>query len=104
GRGSARLALWRARPGVCESRRGAKLASSIRDAPADNDRAVRVTALIVLAVIRWDERRMQESLDLCQEAIVLAARKPSDIRLAEARLALASRLVDIRKFDQAAIL
>jgi DNA-binding CsgD family transcriptional regulator/tetratricopeptide (TPR) repeat protein len=103
-RGHATIALLQALAGVCDSRRGAKLASSIRDAPAENDRDVRVTALIVLAVIRWDEGRMQESLDLCQEAIVLAARKPSDVRLAEARLALASRLVDIRRFDQAAIL
>jgi DNA-binding CsgD family transcriptional regulator len=103
-RGHATIALLQALGSVCDSRRGAKLASSIRDAPAENDRDVRVTALIVLAVIRWDEGRMQESFDLCQEAIVLAARKPSDVRLAEARLALASRLVDIRKFDQAAIL
>jgi DNA-binding CsgD family transcriptional regulator/tetratricopeptide (TPR) repeat protein len=103
-RGHATIALLQALAGVCDSRRGAKLASSIREAPTENDRNVRVTALIVLAVFRWDEGRMQESLDLCQEAIVLAARKPSDVRLVEARLALASRLVDIRRFDEAAIL
>jgi DNA-binding CsgD family transcriptional regulator len=103
-RGHATIALLQALAGVCDSRRGAKLASSIMDAPAENDRDVRVTALIVLAVIRWDEGRMQESLDLCQEAIVLAARKPADVRLAEARLALASRLIDVRRFEQAAIL
>jgi hypothetical protein len=72
-RGHATIALLQALAGACEGRRGAKLASSIRDAPTDNDRDVRVTALIVLAVIRWDEGQMQESLDLCQEAIVLAA-------------------------------
>ncbi len=103
-RGHATIALLQALAGACEGRRGAKLASSIRDAPTENDRDVRVTALIVLAVIRWDEGQMQESLDLCQEAIVLAASKPSDVRLAQARLALASRLVDIRRFDEAAIL
>ncbi len=103
-RGHATIALLQALAGACERRRGAKLASSIRDAPTENDRDVRVTALIVLAVIRWDEGQMQESLDLCQEAIVLAASKPSDVRLAQARLALASRLVDIRRFDEAAIL
>jgi len=103
-RGHATIALLQALAGVCDSRRGAKLASSIREAPTENDRDVRVAALIVLAVIRWDEGQLQESLDLCQEAIVLAARKPSDVRLAQARLALASRLVDIRRFDEAAIL
>jgi DNA-binding CsgD family transcriptional regulator len=103
-RSHATIALLQALAGVCDSRRGAKLASSIRDAPTGNDRDVRVTALIVLAVIRWDEGRMQESVDLCQDAIVLAARKPSDVRLAEARLALASRLVDIRRYDEAMIL
>ena len=103
-RGNATIALLQALAGVCDSRRGAKLASSIREAPTENNRDVRVTALIVLAVIRWDEGQLQESLDLCQEAIVLAARKPSDARLTQARLALASRLVDIRRFDEAAIL
>jgi DNA-binding CsgD family transcriptional regulator len=103
-RSHATIALLQALAGVCDSRRGAKLASSIRDAPTENDRDVLVTALIVLAVIRWDEGRMQESVDLCQDAIVLAARKPSDVRLAEARLALASRLVDIRRYEQAMIL
>ena len=103
-RGHATIALLQALAGVCDRRRGAKLASSIREAPTENDRDVRVTALIVLAVTRWDEGQMQESLDLCQEAIVLAARKPCDVRLAQARLALASRLVDIRRFAEAAIL
>jgi len=101
-RGLATIALLEALAGVCDRKRGGKLAASIRDAPGDHGRDVRVTALIALAVMRWDEGRMQESLDLCEEAVLVAGRKPADLRLGEAQLALADRLIDIGRFTEAA--
>ena len=103
-RGRALIALLQARAGTGDNLRGAELAACIRKAPDDHNREVRVTALLVLGVIRWDQGQMQESLELCQEAILLAARKPADTRLTEARLTLASRLADIRRFGEAATL
>jgi DNA-binding CsgD family transcriptional regulator/tetratricopeptide (TPR) repeat protein len=103
-RGLATIALLEALAGVCDRKRGGKLAASIRDAPGDHGRDVRVTALIALAVMRWDEGRLRESLDLCEEAVLLAGRKPADLRLGEAQLALASRLIDLGRFTAAATL
>jgi DNA-binding CsgD family transcriptional regulator len=103
-RDRALIALLQARAGIGDNLRGAELASCIRESPGDHGRGVRVTALLALAVIRWDQGRMEESLELCHEAILLAARKPPDVRLTEARLTLASRLADIRRFGEAATL
>lgn len=100
-RGLATIALLEALAGMCDRKRCGKLAASIREAQGDHGRDVRVTALIALAVMRWDEGRIQESLDLCEEAVLLAGRKPADLRLGEAQLALASRLIDIGRFADA---
>ncbi len=103
-RGRALIALLQALAGTGDNRRGAELAAAIRAAPDDHGRPVLVTALLVLALIRWDQGQLAASLELCQEAIVLAATKPADVRLAEARLTLASRLADLRRFGEAATL
>jgi DNA-binding CsgD family transcriptional regulator/tetratricopeptide (TPR) repeat protein len=103
-RGLATIALLQALAAVCDRKRGGELAACIADAPGDYGRDVRVTALIALAVMWWDEGRMRESLDLCEDAVLLAGRKPADLRLGEAQLALASRLIDIGKFTEAATL
>ena len=97
----ALIALLQALAGRHDNRRGTDIASAIRRQPADYTREVRVAALIVLSLIRWDEGRMGEALQLCHESVLLAGGNPPDVRLAQARLTLAARLVDVRRFGEA---
>jgi DNA-binding CsgD family transcriptional regulator len=101
-RDEATIALLQALTGSRDSHRGAEIAADIRDRPAGHTREVRVAALIVLALIRWDEARISEALDLCREAVLLADGRPPDLRLAQTRLTLAARLMDIRQLTEAA--
>jgi len=103
-RGRATIAVLQALTGLKDGRRCAEIASGIRQSPRSHTRAERVAALIVLAVIGWDSGRMQESLELCEQAVRLASRKPPDARLTQARLTLAGMLVDIRRYAEAAAL
>jgi DNA-binding CsgD family transcriptional regulator/MoxR-like ATPase len=101
-RDRARIALLQTLAHGRDNRRGVGLAREIREAPEGHTREARVAALIVLAVIRWDEGRMADGLALCEEAVLLASQNPPDIRLPQARLTLAARLVDLRRFADAA--
>lgn len=100
-RDHATVVLLQALASGWETRRAGQLACDIRATPKTHTREVLVAALIVLAALRWDEGLMAESLDLCREAVLLAGEIPPDARLAQARLALASNLVDIHRFDEA---
>jgi DNA-binding CsgD family transcriptional regulator/tetratricopeptide (TPR) repeat protein len=100
-RDHATVVLLQALASGRETRRAAQLACDIRATPKTHTREVLVAALIVLAALRWDEGQMTESLDLCREAVLLAGNRPPDARLAQARLALASYLLDIHRFDEA---
>jgi ATP/maltotriose-dependent transcriptional regulator MalT len=97
-RDHALIALLQALAGRHDNRRGGKIASAIRREPAGYTQEVRVAALIALALFRWDEGRMSEALQLCHESILLAGEHTPDLRLAQARLTLAARLVDVRRF------
>ena len=96
------ITLLQALAGRPDNRRGAQLASAIRRQPAGYTREVRVAALIAASLIRWDMGLMQEALQLCHESVLLAGENPPDARLGQARLTLAARLVDIRRFGEAA--
>lgn len=100
-RDHALIALLQALAGRHDNQRGGEIASIIRRQPAGHTQEVRVAALIVLALIRWDEGRMSEALELCHESVLLAEGNPPDLRLAQARLTLAARLVDVRRFAEA---
>lgn len=97
----ALIALLQALAGRPDNRRGADIASAIRRQSAGYTREVQVAALIVLSLIRWDEGRMAEALQLCHESVLLAGGNPPDVRLAQARLTLAARLIDLRRFGEA---
>jgi DNA-binding CsgD family transcriptional regulator len=100
-RDHALIALLQALAGRHDNRGGGQIASAIRREPAGYTQEVRVAALIVLALIRWDEGRMSEALQLCHESILLAGGTVPDLRLAQAWLTLAARLVDVRRFAEA---
>ena len=58
-------------------------------------------ALVARAVIMWDWGRLAEALDLSAEAVRMAVSQVPDARQSHPHLFLASRLVDLRRFDEA---
>ena len=60
-----------------------------------------IAALIVRAVIMWDGGLLAEAMDLSAEAARLAADQQPGARQWHPHLFLASRLVDLRRFEEA---
>jgi len=60
-----------------------------------------IAALVARAVVMWDRGRLAEALDLSAEAVRMAAGRQPDARQGHPHLFLASRLVDLRRFDEA---
>jgi DNA-binding CsgD family transcriptional regulator/tetratricopeptide (TPR) repeat protein len=100
-RADAKIALLQGLIGVRDSRRGGLLAESILAAPEHESRDVVITALVARAMILWDAGRLIEALALSADAVRLAADGQPSARQCHPHLFLASRLVDLRRFDQA---
>jgi DNA-binding CsgD family transcriptional regulator/tetratricopeptide (TPR) repeat protein len=100
-RADAKIALLEGMTGMRDNRRAGRLAESIL-AAAEQERAdVVITALVARAAIMWDRGRLGEALDLSAEAVRMTASRRPDARRSRAHLFLASRLVDLRRFEEA---
>jgi DNA-binding CsgD family transcriptional regulator/tetratricopeptide (TPR) repeat protein len=100
-RAGARIALLQALTARRDNRRAGELAAAILAVPGEEHSDVVIGALVVLAAISWDAGRLGEALDLSAEAVSNAAWESPDARHFHPHLFLASRLVDLRRFDEA---
>lgn len=97
----ATIALLQALIVLRDNRRASKLAEDIL-ARRDEERADAViAALVALAITRWDAGRLADALDLSAGAVRHAAGQPPGVRHFCPHMFLASRLVDLRCFDEA---
>jgi DNA-binding CsgD family transcriptional regulator/tetratricopeptide (TPR) repeat protein len=100
-RAEAKIAMVQGLTGLRDSRRASGLAESILAAPREERSDVVIAALIVRAVTRWDRGRLAEALNLSAEAVRMAVSQVPGARPSHPHLFLASRLVDLRRFDEA---
>jgi ATP/maltotriose-dependent transcriptional regulator MalT len=100
-RADAKVALLHCLIGLRDSRRAGLLAESILAAPEHESVGVVITALVARAMILWDGGRLSEALALSADAVRLTAGRQPDVRQCHPHLFLASRLVDLRRFDEA---
>jgi DNA-binding CsgD family transcriptional regulator/tetratricopeptide (TPR) repeat protein len=100
-RAEAKIAMVQGLTGLRDHRRASGLAESILAAPQQERSDVVIAALVVRAVIAWDRGRLAEALEESAEAARMAAGRVPDARQAPPHLFLASRLVDLRRFDEA---
>jgi DNA-binding CsgD family transcriptional regulator len=100
-RAEAKIAMVQGLTGLRDNRRAGGLAESILAAPQSERSDVVIAALVVRAVIAWDRGRLAEALDESAEAVRMAVSQVPDARQSHPYLFLASRLVDLRRFDEA---
>ena len=100
-RADAQVAMLQGLTGLRDNRRAGRLAESILAARGQERRDVVIAALVAQAVIMWDGGRLAEALDRSAEAARMATGQPADARRFHPHLFLASRLVDLRRFDEA---
>jgi len=100
-RAEAKIAMVQGLTGLGDSRRANRLVESILAAPGAERRDVVIAALVARAVTMWDQGRLAEALDLSAEAVRKAVGQVPDARQSHPHLFLASRLVDLRRFDEA---
>jgi DNA-binding CsgD family transcriptional regulator len=100
-RAEAKIAMVQGLTGLRDNRRANGLAESILAAPGAERRDVVTAALVARAVIMWDWGRLAEALDLSAEAVRMAVSQVPGARQSHPHLFLASRLVDLRRFDEA---
>jgi DNA-binding CsgD family transcriptional regulator/tetratricopeptide (TPR) repeat protein len=100
-RADAQIALLQGLTGLRDNQKAGALAESILAAPEQERRALVTAALVARAVIAWDGGRLAEALDLTAEAVRMAADQQPHGRQYYPHLFLASRLVDLRRFDDA---
>jgi DNA-binding CsgD family transcriptional regulator len=97
----AKIVLIQCLIGLRDSRRAALLAESILAAPEQESEPVVITALVALAMVLWDGGRPADALALAADAVRLTATEQRGTGRCHAHLFLASRLVDLRRFDEA---
>jgi DNA-binding CsgD family transcriptional regulator/tetratricopeptide (TPR) repeat protein len=100
-RADAKIALLQGLIGLRDSRRAGLLVDSILAAPEQESGEVLITALIARAMILWDAGRLAEALARSADAVRLAADLQPGVRRCHPHLFLASRLVDLRRLDEA---
>jgi DNA-binding CsgD family transcriptional regulator len=100
-RAEAKVAMAQGLTGLRDNRRASGLAESILTAPRGERSDVVIAALVVRAVIAWDRGRLAEALEESAEAVRLAVGQMPEARQSHPHLFLASRLVDLRRFDEA---
>jgi DNA-binding CsgD family transcriptional regulator/tetratricopeptide (TPR) repeat protein len=101
-RDEAQVMLLQALSELPDKRPAARQSMAILAAPEGKSDVVVLAALAVRAAISWDEGRLAEGLELSRQAVARVKRDPLDARAFQPYLDLASRLVDIREFDEAA--
>jgi len=100
-RADAKIALLQGLIGLHDNRRVGLLAESILAEQSQESRDVVITALVARAMILWDAGRPAEALALSADAVRLTAGRQPSTRRCHPHLFLASRLVDMRRFDEA---
>jgi DNA-binding CsgD family transcriptional regulator len=100
-RGDAKIVLLQALAGTRDYQRAGELAAATVAAPEEERPEMVVTALTLLAGIMWDAGRLDEALATSANAVQMAAGQPSGAWRIHPHLFLASRLVDLRRFDEA---
>jgi DNA-binding CsgD family transcriptional regulator/tetratricopeptide (TPR) repeat protein len=100
-RSDAKIVLIQCLIGLRDSRRATLLAESILAAPEQESEPVVITALVARAMILWDAGRPAEALALAADAVRLTATQQPGPGRCHPHLFLASRLVDLRRFDEA---
>jgi DNA-binding CsgD family transcriptional regulator/tetratricopeptide (TPR) repeat protein len=100
-RAEAKIALLEGMTLLHDNRRAGRLAASILTASQRERTDVVIIALVAQAVVMWDRGRLAEALDLSAEAVRMARGQRLDPRHFQPHLFLASRLVDVRRFEQA---
>ena len=100
-RADAKITLLHCLVGLRHSRRAGLLAESILAAPEQESVDVVITALVARAMILWDAWRLSEALALSADAVRLTTDQQPSVRRCHPHLFLASRLVDLRRFDAA---
>ncbi len=101
-RDQAIIAYLQALAGRRDRRAAAEVAAGILGVPDEHADRVVAAALVVRAMISWDEGRIAEGLGYLREAARHATVASPDARQFQPRLALAACLVDLRRFDEAA--
>jgi DNA-binding CsgD family transcriptional regulator/tetratricopeptide (TPR) repeat protein len=101
-RDEAEVALLQALSDLPDTRSAAEQSMAILAAPEGQGDVVILAALAVRAAISWDEGRLTEGLELSRQAVARVKSDPLDARSFQPYLDLASRLVDIREFGEAA--
>jgi DNA-binding CsgD family transcriptional regulator len=100
-RADAKIALLEGMTGMRDNRRAGSLAESILAASEEERTDVVIMALLARAVITWDKGQLAEALDLSAEAVRRSAGLRPGARQSQPQLFLASRLVDLRRFEEA---
>jgi DNA-binding CsgD family transcriptional regulator len=102
-RGDAKVVLLQALAGTRDYRRAGELAAATIAAPEEERPEMVVTALVLLAGIMWDAGRLDEALAMSANAVRMTAGQPTGAWRVHPHLFLASRLVDLRRFDEARV-
>jgi DNA-binding CsgD family transcriptional regulator len=100
-RDDAELAMLHALAGLHDNQKAGELATTIVENHELRGDALIVGAMVVLSVIRWDQARLSEALELCREAVRRAGIGSAEARRIHPGLALASMLADVRHIDEA---
>jgi DNA-binding CsgD family transcriptional regulator len=100
-RDDATVALLRAWTELRGNQQAEQLATSIIGEPAKKRTDVLVAALLSTALVMWDTGRLAEALDLAAQAVQRTATGFSGPHGHQPHLFLVSRLIDIRRLDEA---
>ncbi len=100
-RGQALIAHLLALNGLRDRDAAGPIAAGILAAPRDYDGPVLVAAQVARAMISWDEGRLAEALDRLRDAARHGTGISPDARHFQPLLALATCLVELRRFDEA---
>jgi DNA-binding CsgD family transcriptional regulator len=100
-RDSASIVLLQALTGMRDNRRAAWEAKAILGRPHARPSDVRVAALLVLALVAWDDGRVADALDLASDAVRTEAGNPAQAQRFHPDLFLAARLASIHRFAEA---
>src|SRR5258706_61807 len=100
-RADAKIALLEGMTGMRDNRRAGSLAESILAASEKERTDVGTMALLAQAVITWDKGQLAEALDLSAEAVRRTAGLRPGARQSQPQLFQASRLADLRRFEEA---
>jgi DNA-binding CsgD family transcriptional regulator/tetratricopeptide (TPR) repeat protein len=100
-RADVKIALLQGMTALRDNRKAGRLAASVLAGSDQERRDVVIAALVAQAVVTWDRGRLAEALDVSAEAVRMAADQRPDARQCQPHLFLASRLVDLRQFEEA---